>query len=86
MSVDPGRNFQRDTLDIKDINGQRKTTIGDRGRQILREPIAGSQPSQLTKLIKANSNLEVKDINKDGVFETKRTVNPLNPVYNWRDQ
>ena len=42
--------------------------------------------TQLTKLIKANSNLEVKDINKDGIFETKRTVNPLNPVYNWRDQ
>ena len=32
ISVDPGRNFQRDTLDIKDINGPRKTTIGDRGR------------------------------------------------------
>jgi len=27
----------------------------------------------------------VKDINKDGVFETKRMTNPLNPNYNWRD-
>ena len=32
ISVDPGRKFQRDTLDTKDISGSRKTTIGDRGR------------------------------------------------------
>ena len=31
--------------------------MGERGRDILKEPIQGSQPSKLTKLIKANSNL-----------------------------
>jgi hypothetical protein len=27
----------------------------------------------------------VKDINKDLIFETTRTTNPLNPNYFWRD-
>lgn len=31
------------------------------------------------------SRLQVKDINKDQLFETKRTVNPLLPTYQWRD-
>lgn len=26
------------------------------------------------------------DINKDGTFETKRTGDPLNPKYQWRDE
>jgi len=29
--------------------------------------------------------LEVKDINKDGIFETNRSINPLQPSYVWRD-
>ena len=36
ISVDPGRGFQRDTLKIEDINGPKKTIIGDRGREVLR--------------------------------------------------
>lgn len=51
----------------------------------MKEPIQGSQPAKLTKIIKAHSNLEVKDINKDGIFETKRNINPLEPNYEWRD-
>lgn len=44
-------------------------------------------PSKLTKeLYNTKSRLEVKDINKDGIFETRRTVNPLMPTYNWRDE
>lgn len=35
--------------------------------------------------MRAKSRLEVKDINKDGLFESKRSGNPLEPVYNWRD-
>jgi hypothetical protein len=29
--------------------------------------------------------LEVKDINKDGIFESTRNTNPLQPEYHWRD-
>jgi hypothetical protein len=29
--------------------------------------------------------LQVKDINKDGIFESSRTTNPLKPEYHWRD-
>ena len=86
ISVDQGRNFIRDTLEITDINNKRRTLMGDRGRDILKEPIAGSQPAKLTKLIKAHSNLEVKDINKDGIFETNRHINPLEPTYKWREE
>lgn len=32
ISIDPGRNFIRDTLVSSDINQKRKTLIGDRGR------------------------------------------------------
>lgn len=85
ISVDPGRNFIKNSLETADINQKRKTHISDRGRDLLKDPIEGSQPSKLTKLIKAHSNLEVKDINKDGVFESNRHVNPLNPTYQWRD-
>lgn len=28
----------------------------------------------------------MKDINKDGIFESNRSVNPLQPNYQWRDQ
>jgi hypothetical protein len=29
--------------------------------------------------------LQVKDINKDGLFESTRSTNPLQPAYHWRD-
>jgi len=34
------------------------------------------------------NRLDVKDINRDGLFETRRKnnpTNPLDPVYTWRD-
>lgn len=82
---DNGRNFIRDTLQINDINGKRSHTWQNRGREVLKEPIEGSSPSKLTKEGKGVPRLEVKDINKDGIFETKRVVNPLKPEYHWRD-
>lgn len=82
---DNGRNFIRDTLQITDINGKRSHTWQNRGREVLREPVEGSSPSKLTKEGKGVPRLEVKDINKDGIFETKRVVNPLKPEYQWRD-
>lgn len=83
--VDPGRKFIRDTLDAKDINNKRSHTLQNRGREVLREAVEGSSPSKLTKNLNAVSRLEVKDINKEHKFETKRSTNPLEPNYNWRD-
>lgn len=49
----------------------------------------------LTKYVNANQRLEVtqfitnvlqvRDINKDGIFESTRHTNPLQPNYYWRD-
>ena len=47
--MDPGRKFIRDTMEIQDINGKRSHTLMSRGREVLNEPIEGSQPSKLTK-------------------------------------
>jgi hypothetical protein len=32
------------------------------------------------------SRLEVSDINKDGIFKSTRHADPLDPVYQWRDE
>ena len=83
--ADPGQKFIRDTLEISDINGKRQNWV-NRGREILKEPIEGSSPSQLTKQLRSVPRLEVQDINKDRTFESSRHCNPLNPHYHWRDQ
>lgn len=51
----------------------------------MKEPVVGSTPSKLTKEVKAVARLDVKDINKDMIFETTRHTNPLQPNYMWRD-
>lgn len=58
----------------------------NRGKEILKEPIEGSKPSHLTKQLRSVPRLEVKDINKDGIFQSSRQTNPLQPQYHWRDQ
>lgn len=58
----------------------------NRGKQILKDPIIGSNPSKLTKDIRAVARLDVKDINKDLIFQTTRHTNPIQPSYLWRDQ
>jgi len=55
------------------------------GTSAIKEPIQGSSPSKLTKDLHAVPRLEVKDINKDMIFETKRVTDPLKPSYLWRD-
>lgn len=83
--MDPGRKFMRDTMEIQDINAKRSHTLMSRGREVVKEPVEGSNPSKLTKDLNAVSRLEVKDINKDMIFETNRRVDPLQPNYMWRD-
>lgn len=81
---DNGRQFIRDTLSIQDINGKKAHAWLSRGRDVVKEPIEGSSPSKLTKNLQAKSRLEVKDINKDGIFESNRRTDPLQPTYHWR--
>ena len=83
--MDPGRKFVRDTMEIQDINAKRSHTLQTRGQGVVKEPVEGSHPSKLTKDLNAVSRLEVKDINKDQIFETNRRVDPLQPNYIWRD-
>lgn len=86
ISIENGKPFVRDTLNVNDINQKRRALLGNRGKEILREPIEGSRPAHLHKEIKGHSYLDVKDINRDGIFESKRITNPLAPSYTWRDQ
>ena len=74
----------RNTLDISDIHAKKqpKTARYDK------PDIQGSNPSKLFRTVDAVSRLDVKDINKDGTFISKRTqspTNPLDPSYTWRD-
>lgn len=52
------------------------------------EAVEKSNPKKLFNSVNAIQRLDVKDINNDGIFVSKRTcdpVNPLNPIYQWRD-
>ena len=84
IAVDQGRKFIRDTLNTQDISGKRSHTLGHR-REVIKEPVEGSSPSKLTKDVSAVPRLEVKDINKEYIFESRRSTNPLQPNYQWRD-
>jgi hypothetical protein len=66
--MDKGRKFIRDTLSIQDINGKRSHTWQNRGKETLKQEVEGSSPSKLTREVNAKARLEVKDINKDGIF------------------
>lgn len=62
----------RNTLDVGDINEKRRG-MGDGGREVLRQrevfPVEGSQPTHLHRQVNnPNPNLEVRDINKQGIF------------------
>lgn len=82
FSVDQGRKFLRDPLEIQDIAPPKKKYYGG---LVARDPITGSTPMARTKDLNAISRLQVKDINKDGIFESTRHTNPLIPNYEWRD-
>lgn len=45
-------------------------------------------PTKLFRTVNAVNRLDVKDINTDGIFISKRRENPINPLepkYSWRD-
>lgn len=66
--IDNGRKFIRDTLDTTDINGKRNNTWQNRGREIVKPEVEGSSPAKLIRELRTVQRLQVKDINKDGLF------------------
>lgn len=86
VDPEPPRQFLRNTLDISDIQTKHKRILGS---SIEKAPIEGSAPNKLFKTVNAVNRLEVKDINNDGVFISKRRENPVNPLepsYTWREE
>ena len=55
----------RDTLKIQDINPAKRKYMGG---MVPRDQIQGTSSIPRTKDINAVSRLQVKDINKDGIF------------------
>jgi hypothetical protein len=39
-----------------------------------------------THYVSGVSRLTVQDITKEGTFKTNRVTNPLDPVYQWKDE
>ena len=76
----------RDGLEVTDINDKKVRPWQSSNYNRVKDEIEGSSPSKLTKLVQAHGRLEVKDILKDGTFESKRSTNPLEPNYQWRDK
>lgn len=84
--MEPPAKFLRNTLDISDIVKKKQPY------KLMPSPknqkIEGSSPSKLFRTVEAISRMNVKDINDDGKFVSKRTKNPtdpLHPLYTWRD-
>lgn len=50
------------------------------------DDIPGAQPKSLTKKFNGDRSLNVKDINEDGIFKTRRNTNPLFPDYYYDGQ
>jgi hypothetical protein len=79
--------FIRDSIDASDIQGTRpeayfKWSMRD---HIGVADIEGSRPTPEVTLNKVDFT-DPRDINRDGIFKTTRTVNPLMPVYTHRGE
>jgi hypothetical protein len=87
VSVDEGRPFLRDTLKVDDI-AHRKAQFLERrrGAEALSQPVPGSKSVPRTHQNDGLSRLDVLDINKEGMFKSNRLANPLDPVYQWKDE
>lgn len=86
MTHDKGKEFVRDTLKTDDIVTKKDQYMRQRGLEVLNEVIPGTKSKQLVYPINGVSRLKVEDINKEGIFESRRQTNPLAPVYKWRDE
>ena len=72
-------------MDISDIGTKMPSRLA---KYYPKEDIEGASPSKQFRTVEAVSRLDVKDINRDGVFESARKkypIDPLEPVYTWRD-
>ena len=80
----PVPKFLRDNINYDDVEGvHSKSYKSDKPpKDILKtDDICGAHPKRLIKEFRGNRTLDVKDINEDGVFKTRRETNPLNPDY-----
>lgn len=77
--------FLRDTMKNDDVEGAQPMSYktDKPPRDIMKvDDIAGTRPSQkIRQLRKGNDQMDVRDINNDRVFKSKRVTDPLNPVY-----
>ena len=80
----PVPKFIRDNINYDDVPGvHSKTYKTDKPPiDIMKtDDIAGAQPKHLIMRYLGDRSLNVKDINEDGIFKTRRETNPLNPDY-----
>ena len=85
----PVPKFIRDNINYDDVPGvHSKSYKSDKPpRDIMKtDDINGASPKHLIKGYMGNRNLDVSDINKDGIFKTKRETNPLVPDYYYDGQ
>jgi hypothetical protein len=78
------RPFIRDPLYNDDVEGAHPMPLHPScpPRDIMRvDDIPGTQTVRHIREMNRPSSLDVKDINTDGIFKTRRVVDPLNPVY-----
>jgi hypothetical protein len=78
------RPFIRDPLRNDDVEGAHPMSLLPTcaPRDIMRvDDILGTKPVQHIREMNRPSSLDVKDINTDGIFKTRRIVDPMNPVY-----
>jgi hypothetical protein len=78
--------FIRDGFTNDDIAGAHsKSFKSDRPpRDLMRvDDIPGTRPRRLIGDFRESRNLDVHDINNDGIFRTSRVTDPMNPVYTY---
>jgi hypothetical protein len=79
--------FIRDSMYNDDVEGAHPASYkSDRPpRDIMRiDDIPGTRPvRQIRELSRHFDSMNVRDINTDGIFKTTRTVDPLDPVYQY---
>ncbi|KAH0787824.1 hypothetical protein GPJ56_008173 [Histomonas meleagridis] len=84
---EPPPKFIRDTMKNDDVEGAHpmsyKTDKPPRDLMKL-DDIEGATPKRRISINQNSHNpFDVKDINNDGIFKTRRRVDPLNPVYHF---
>ncbi|EAY10891.1 hypothetical protein TVAG_012570 [Trichomonas vaginalis G3] len=89
MPDEPPPKFVYNGFDYGDVEGSHpksyKTDKPPRDTFKL-DDIPGAQPKTMIKKFNGDRSLNVKDINEDGIFKTRRNTNPLFPDYYYDGQ